>query len=73
MNLINVVKAFIIILLVIIFSFIISFGFWYLIIWFITGNIDLFTWNWWVKLVYLILAGLTLRGFAFEIKEKTQE
>jgi hypothetical protein len=44
------IRKFIIILL----SFFISFGVWYLFLWFITNQPNLFLWEWWIKLIYLI-------------------
>ena len=42
------------IILIFLFGVLISFGGWYLIFWFLTGESDLFIRFWWVKLLYLI-------------------
>ena len=42
------------VVLIFLFGVLISFGFWYLIFWFLTGEPDLFAWYWWVKALYLI-------------------
>jgi hypothetical protein len=41
---------------ILLFGILISFGGWYLIFWFLTGESDLFVWFWWVKLLYLIFS-----------------
>lgn len=42
-------------MLIILFSLTIGFGVWYLIIWFITLNVNPFEWGLMTKLIYLIL------------------
>lgn len=42
------------ILFVIALSMVIGFGCWYLIIWFITNQSNLFFWPWYVKIFFLI-------------------
>jgi|694.fasta_scaffold141443_5 hypothetical protein len=61
-----------------IFAFLISFGFYYLIGWFISNEHNLFIWSIFGKIVYLILSGLMtfrfLKEFGWEHKENnTQE
>jgi len=41
---------------ILLFGILSSFGGWYLIFWFLTGESDLFVWFWWVKLLYLIFS-----------------
>jgi hypothetical protein len=41
---------------ILLFGILLSFGGWYLIFWFLTGESDLFVWFWWVKLLYLIFS-----------------
>jgi hypothetical protein len=41
---------------ILLFGILFSFGGWYLIFWFLTGEPDLFGWFWWVKLLYLIFS-----------------
>jgi hypothetical protein len=59
-------------------TFLISFGFYYLIGWFISNEPNLFIWSIFGKIVYLILSGLmilkVLKEFGWEHKENnTQE
>jgi hypothetical protein len=44
------------VILILLFGILLSFGGWYLIFWFLTGESDLFVWFWWVKLLYLIFS-----------------
>ena len=41
--------------LIFLMCFTFGFGAWYLIIWFLTTEQNLFLWPWYVKLIYLIL------------------
>ncbi len=44
------------VILIFLFGVSMSFGGWYLIFWFLTGEPNLFVWFWWVKLLYLIFS-----------------
>lgn len=48
------------VILIFVTGILISFGFWYLIFWFITGEANLFFWYWLVKLLYLIFGFTSL-------------
>ncbi len=48
------------VILIFLLSVLISFGFWYLIFWFLTGESDLFGWFWGVKLLYLVFGFTSL-------------
>jgi hypothetical protein len=48
------------VILIFITGILISFGFWYLIFWFITGESNLFVWYWLVKSLYLIFGFTSL-------------
>lgn len=48
---ISIIKS----MLIILFSLIMGFGIWYLIIWFITLDVNLLEWGLMTKLIYLIL------------------
>jgi hypothetical protein len=50
------------VILIFLFGVLISFGSWYLIFWFLTGESDMFTWYWGVKLIYLIFGYSSLRS-----------
>jgi hypothetical protein len=54
------------VILIFILGIIISFGFWYLIFWFITGEANLFFWFWGVKLIYLVF-GFSSLGKIIEL------
>jgi len=41
--------------LTLILSFFFGFGLWYLLLWFITNESNLFEWHWGVKILYLLL------------------
>lgn len=43
-------------LLIFLLGFMIGFGFWYLVIWFLTTESNLFTWHWGVKIIYIFLS-----------------
>jgi hypothetical protein len=45
-----------------IFSFIVGFGFWYLIFWFLTTEPNLFMWHMVTKIVYLIFSIAATQG-----------
>ena len=49
-------------LLTVILSFIIGFGFWYLIFWFITAEFNLFLWSGWTKAAYLLMSFAAVSG-----------
>jgi hypothetical protein len=51
---------------ILVLSFVVGFGLWYLIFWFVTSEPDLFTWHWGIKIFYLILAGSSSQG-TFEV------
>ena len=51
MSMISILKN----MLIILFSLTMGFGVWYLIIWFITLNVNPFEWGLLTKLIYLIL------------------
>jgi ABC-type arginine transport system permease subunit len=42
--------------------FVVGFGEWYLITWFITSESDPLKWNMVAKIIYLIFSGLTTEG-----------
>lgn len=59
-------------------AFVIAFGFYYLVGWFISNEPNLFYWTFWGKIAYLVLSGLMiirlLDSFGWEYKENnTQE
>lgn len=47
-------------------SFLVSFGLWYLIFWFITAEDNLFMWSGWIKAFYLILGFTSMTGIIDE-------
>ncbi len=54
------------VILIFILGVFISFGFWYLMFWFVTGESNLFVWFWGVKLIYLVF-GFSSLGKIIEI------
>jgi len=54
------------VVLIFLVGLLISFGFWYLIFWFITGEANLFVWFWGVKLFYLVF-GFSSLGKIIEL------
>ena len=49
-------------LLTVVLSFIFGFGFWYLIFWFITAEVNLFLWSGWTKAAYLLMSFAAVSG-----------
>jgi hypothetical protein len=37
------------------FTFLFTFGLWYHIFWFLTGENNLLNWSWWVKSIYFVV------------------
>jgi hypothetical protein len=56
-------------ILLLVLSLIFGFGFWYLIFWFLTSEMNLFIWPWWVKGLYLIFS-FAATGGTFELFTK---
>lgn len=54
------------VILIFVTGVLISFGFWYLIFWFISGEANLFVWFWGIKLIYLVF-GFSSLGKIIEL------
>ncbi len=50
------------IFIILMFSFLFGFGFWYLIFWFITAQYNLFLWHWATKIIYVLLSITSTSG-----------
>ena len=53
-----IVKFFLILIL----SFVVGFGFWYLVFWFVSNIKDPFQWHWITKIVYLFFGLISAGG-----------
>jgi hypothetical protein len=50
-------------------SLIFGFGVWYLILWFITAEPNLFIWGMWTKIFYLFFGGIATEAIAKILNE----
>lgn len=50
-------------------SFILGFGFWYLVLWFLTNEQNLFLWSMWTKGFYLIFSITSTSGVMEEFSK----
>lgn len=50
-------------------SFILGFGFWYLVLWFLTNEQNLFVWGVWAKGCYLIFSMTSTSGIMEEFSK----
>jgi multisubunit Na+/H+ antiporter MnhE subunit len=50
-------------------SLVFGFGFWYLILWFITAEPNLFIWTMWTKIFYIFFGGIATEAIAKILNE----
>lgn len=60
------------ILIIVTVTYIVCYGLWYLIFWFLTSQPNLFLWTWWVKLLYLLFASSYSVNFIDKVKENEE-
>ena len=55
---------------VLVFAFVVAFGIWYAIFWFILNESDPFNWHWAAKIIYLLLASSTVNSVIENIEKQ---